>query len=97
LTRAGSLSLAEKVAAKLSKCHCEERFSRRGNLKVIDFFKTEIASLRSQRRQKDFISDLLESKYRGKNDELEADNGPGAPFHLKETPGSRSGLNNLIF
>jgi hypothetical protein len=33
---------------------------RRGNLEVIDFFKTEIASLRSQRRLKDFFSDLLE-------------------------------------
>jgi hypothetical protein len=32
---------------------------RRGNLEVIDFSKTEIASLRSQRRQKDFFSDLL--------------------------------------
>ena len=32
---------------------------RRGNLEVIDFFKTEIASLRSQRRQKYFFSDLL--------------------------------------
>jgi hypothetical protein len=32
---------------------------RRGNLEVIDFFKTEIASLRSQRRLKDFFSDLL--------------------------------------
>jgi hypothetical protein len=36
-------------------------FLRRGNLEVIDFFKTEIASLRSQRRLKDFFSDLLEN------------------------------------
>src|SRR3972149_6145787 len=48
-----------QVAEKLSKCHCEERFSRRGNLEVIGFFKTEISSLCSQRRQKDFFSDLL--------------------------------------
>jgi hypothetical protein len=51
--------LHRQVAEKLTKCHCEERFSRRGNLEVIDFFKTEIASLRSQRRQKDFFSELL--------------------------------------
>jgi len=51
-----------QVAEKLSKRHCEERFSRRGNLEVIAFFKTEIASLRSQRRQKDFFSDLLEEE-----------------------------------
>jgi len=39
--------------------HCEERFLRRGNLEVIDFCKTEIASLRSQRRQKYFFNSLL--------------------------------------
>jgi hypothetical protein len=36
------------AAEKLSLCHCEERFSRRGNLEVIDLIKSEIASLRSQ-------------------------------------------------
>jgi hypothetical protein len=38
---------------------CEERFSRRGNLEVIDFVETEFASLRSHREQKDFSNDLL--------------------------------------
>jgi len=33
----------EQTAEKPSKCHCEERFLRRGNLEAIDFFKTEIA------------------------------------------------------
>jgi hypothetical protein len=45
-----------QAAEKLQNRHCEERFLRRGNLEVIDFFKTEIASLRSQRRLKDFFS-----------------------------------------
>jgi hypothetical protein len=35
--------MISRVAEKLSKCHCEERFSRRGNLEVIDFVRTEIA------------------------------------------------------
>jgi hypothetical protein len=50
-----------QVAEKLSECHCEERFLRRGNLEVIDILGTEIASLRSQRRPKDFFSSLLDS------------------------------------
>ena len=32
---------------------------RRGNLEVADFLRNKIASLRSQRQQKDFFSDLL--------------------------------------
>jgi hypothetical protein len=32
-----------QAAEKLSRGHCEERFSRRGNLEVIDFVETEIA------------------------------------------------------
>jgi len=32
-----------RLLKKPANRHCEERFSRRGNLKVIDFFKTEIA------------------------------------------------------
>jgi hypothetical protein len=48
-----------QAAEKLSKCHCEERFLRRGNLEVTDLFKTEIASLRSQGRLKDFFGNLL--------------------------------------
>jgi hypothetical protein len=34
---------------------------RRSNLEVIDFVRTEIASLRSQRRQKDFFRNLLKN------------------------------------
>jgi hypothetical protein len=49
----------QQFAEKLWNCHRGERFSRRGNLEVIDFVKTEIASLRSQRQRKDFFSDLL--------------------------------------
>jgi hypothetical protein len=49
-----------QFAEKVPNCHCEERFSRRGNLEVIDFDRTEIASLRSQRRLKDFFSGLLD-------------------------------------
>jgi hypothetical protein len=52
------------VADKPSKCHCEERFLRRGNLEFIEFFKTEIASPRSQRRLKDVFSDLLMTKFK---------------------------------
>jgi len=36
--------------------HCEERSSRRGNLELIDLSNREIASLRSQRRLKDFFN-----------------------------------------
>ncbi len=50
------------VTEKISKCHCEERFLRRGNLEVIDILRTEIASLRSQRRLKHFFSKLLRKK-----------------------------------
>src|SRR3990172_1171792 len=39
--------------------HCEERFLRRGNPELIDFYECEIASLRSQRRLKDFFNSLL--------------------------------------
>ena len=52
-----------------AKSHCEERFVRRGNLKVVGLLsdqiagfirsaKFEIASLRSQRRLKDLFSDI---------------------------------------
>ncbi len=56
----GLSMVSYRVAEKLSNCHCEERFLRRGNLEVIDILRTEIASLRSQRRLKDFFSILLE-------------------------------------
>jgi hypothetical protein len=36
---------------------------RRGKLEVLDFIKAEIASLRSQRRPKDFFSELLDSPF----------------------------------
>jgi len=48
-----------RPAEKPSRCHCEERFLRRSNLKLIDYMKSKIASLRSQRRQKDFFNSLL--------------------------------------
>jgi hypothetical protein len=44
---------------KETVCHCEERCLRRGNLEFANYFRTEIASLRSQRQQKDFFRDLL--------------------------------------
>jgi len=43
-----------QAVEKLLLCHCEERFSRRGNLERIDLFNGEIALFRSQRRLKDF-------------------------------------------
>ncbi len=45
------------LAKRLPSRHCEE--PRRGNLEVIDILRTEIASLRSQRRLKGFFSILL--------------------------------------
>jgi len=48
-----------QVVEKHHFCHCEERFSRRGNLKLIDFIHYEIASLRSQRPGKDHFNNLL--------------------------------------
>jgi hypothetical protein len=56
----GKLFMFLQDAEKLSQCHCEERFLRRGNPDVIDIFKTEIASLRSQRQLMDFFSDLID-------------------------------------
>jgi hypothetical protein len=41
---------------------CEEHFMRRGNLELVDLLNYEIASLRSQRRLKDFFNNLLNSK-----------------------------------
>jgi len=49
----------QQFAEKGQNSHCEERCSRRGNLEVIDCVRAEIASLRSQRQQKDFFSSLL--------------------------------------
>jgi len=48
----------KQAVEKLLLCHCEERFLRRGNLELIDFFNYEIASLRSQRRLKYFFNSL---------------------------------------
>lgn len=51
-----SLNVVEKHLTR----HCEERFSRRGNLELIDLCNCEIASLRSQRRLKYFFNNMLE-------------------------------------
>jgi hypothetical protein len=51
--------MPQQFAEEVPICHCEERFSRRGNLEVLDILNYEFASLRSQRQQKDFYRGLL--------------------------------------
>jgi len=48
----------EQAVEKHQLRHCEERFSRRGNLELIDLIESEIASLRSQRQPEDFFNSL---------------------------------------
>jgi len=60
MPRPHTAAIPRQFAEEVLNCHCEERFSRRGSLEVvIDYQRTEIASLCSQKRQKDFFRDLL--------------------------------------
>jgi hypothetical protein len=58
--RGNLLVLPGRLLKNPVRCHCGELILRRGDLEVHDLSKTEIASLRSQRRLKNFSNSLGE-------------------------------------